>query len=337
MVSAMVLRAQSRTPLSDYRRFQTCDVDEAREIVARHFCNHQLDRLSVSDTFDACQHRIAGMHVSLNYLRYGADVTIDPGELTDFFLVQIPLSGTADVANGRQTVASNPDTATILNPDRHTSMRWHAGCEQLLVQIDTDFVTEVASKMSGIAFEAGLRFAPGFRLKETSAANWLRSLSGVVHAAERGQAFHKGLGERQRHIEEGLVMALLEAQDNTVSPLLSRPVCNQAPAILKRALSFIHDRLREDISLLDLSRHAGTTPRNLQLIFKRELGCTPVQYLQDCRLNLARHLLLADSGNLPISEVAELSGHRHLGRFSVAYKKRFGESPRITARSRVYC
>ncbi|QDG76632.1 AraC family transcriptional regulator [Labrenzia sp. PHM005] len=333
----MVLQAHGRTPLSDYRRFQTHDVDEAREVVARHFCSHRLDRMAASDRFDACQHRIAGEHLSLNYLRYGADVTIEPGELTDFFLIQIPLSGTAEVTNGCQTVASNRDTATILNPDRHTAMRWHAGCEQLLLQIDKDFLTGIAANLSGMSLGDGVRFKSEFCLRSVKSSSWYRGLSGVVHAAEEGHAFQVAPSVRQRHIEEGLVMALLEIQENTVSPLLSRPECRAAPAILKRAVTMIHDRLREDISLLDLSRHAGTTPRNLQLIFKRELDRTPVQYLQDCRLNLARHLLLAGNGHLPISEVAELSGHRHLGRFSVAYKKRFGESPRITARSKMYC
>ncbi len=333
----MVSRTHGYIPLSDHRRFQTFDVDEAREIVARHFCSHQLERMSGADRFDACQHRIAGKRVSLNYLRYGGDVTIEPGELTDFFLVQIPLCGFAEVANGCQKVASTPQIATILNPDRHTAMRWYAGCEQLLVQIDKDFVVEVASRVSGMTLDGGVRFASEFRLQNAPAANWVRGVSGLVHAAEKGRLFQASSGALQRHIEEELVLGLLEVQENTGSSLLSRPVCQAAPTILKRAVTLIHESLREDVSLLDLSSHAGTTPRNLQLIFKRELGRTPVQYLQECRLNLARHLLLAGSGNYSISEVAELSGHKHLGRFSVAYKKRFGESPRVTARSKVYC
>jgi len=118
--------------------------------------------------------------------------------------------------------------------------------------------------------------------------------------------------------------------------LLSHPVARSGPAIVKRAMALIHDRLRDDMSLQDLCRHAGTTPRNLQLVFKRELGRTPVQYLQDCRLNLARHLLLSHGGDLSVGDVAELSGHRHLGRFSLAYRHRFGEPPSATLRSQTY-
>ncbi len=333
----MMAQPQRPPPLSDFRRFQTFDVDAARDIVARHFCSHKLERQSSNDRFDACKHRVTGERVSLNYLRYGGDVTIEPGELTRFFLIQIPLSGAAEITNGCQAVASNPQTASILNPDRHTVMRWHSGCEQLLVQIDRQFVDDVASRITGMDLGARLRFAPEFRLRQSEAHQWMRKLWGLVHAAENGELFISDNRTSQLYLEEELIVSLLEVQENTASVLLSHETQQSGPAILKRAVDMVHDRLREDISLIELSNHAGTTPRNLQLIFKRELGLTPVQYLQQCRLNLARHLLLARNGDLPVSDVAELSGHRHLGRFSVAYKKRFGESPKATARSRVFC
>lgn len=337
MVCLMMSQVSGTPPLSDYRHFQTFEVDEARDIVARHFCSHKLNRMAADDSFDACQHRIAGENVSLNYLRYGGDVVIEPGELTSFYLVQVPLIGTAEVANGSRTVQSNPQVASLLNPDRHTRMRWHAGCQQLLVQIDRAFVEDLASGLTGVALDGRVRFSPELLLQTPGGRSWLGRVWGLVRAAERGTAFGPGGGPLQRHLEEGLVLGLLDAQESTVSPLLSHPEARSGPAILKRAMAMIHDRLREDISLMDLCRHAGTTPRNLQLVFKRELGRTPVQYLQDCRLNLARHLLLSLGGELAVGDVAELSGHRHLGRFSVTYRHRFGEAPSATARSRVFC
>ncbi len=333
----MMAQPQRPPPLSDFRRFQTFDVDAARDIVARHFCSHKLERQSSDDRFDACQHRVSGEHVSLNYLRYGGDVTIEPGELTRFFLIQIPLAGAAQVTNGCRTVSSNTRTASILNPDRHTVMRWHSGCEQLLVQIDRRFVDDVASRITGMDLGARLRFAPEFFLTRPAAHQWMRKLWGLVHAAENGELFGSDNRTSQLYLEEELIGSLLEVQENTASAFLCHKTPKSGPAVLKRAVDMIHDRLREDISLIELACHAGTTPRNLQLVFKREMDLTPVQYLQQCRLNLARHLLLAQNGDTSVSDVAELSGHRHLGRFSVAYKKRFGESPKATARSRVFC
>ncbi|MCV0429824.1 MAG: AraC family transcriptional regulator [Roseibium sp.] len=331
----MVGQAVRKTPLNSFRRFDTCDVDEAREIVARHFCSHRLERLSARDGFDACQNRVGGQHVSLNYIRYGADVVIEPGELSDFFLVQVPIAGTAQIENGCQSVFSTPGMASILNPDRYTSMRWHAGCEQVLLQIDRTYMQAVAARMTGMPVHE-VRFKPDFNLASPEGLAWARTFRGIVAAAEDGSAFQSSDQFRQRHLEEGLIASLLTAQPNTVSPLLKRDGRSTPPAIFRRALSMISDRFADDISLLDICTYAGTTPRNLQLIFKREVDCSPIQYLHQSRLNFARHLLLSGNGNQSIAEVADNSGHRHFGRFSVAYKRQFGETPRDTLRSRQF-
>jgi len=287
------------------------------------------------DRFDACQNRVTGQHLSLNYIRYGADVTIEPGELTDFYLIQIPIRGRAEITNGCSSVVSTPSRASILNPDRHTKMRWHAGCEQVLLQVETGFLREVAERMAGVPVER-VRFAPDFDIEGPKGSGWASKLRGVFGAAEDGLAFQTGQDGQQRALEEALIVALLESQPNTVSPLLERPDPVAAPAVLKRALQLIGERFLDDLSLLDISTHARTTPRNLQMLFKHEFGSGPVHYLHNLRLAYARHLLQARDGNRSVADIAEASGHKHFGRFSVAYKKRFGETPRETLRGQSF-
>jgi len=325
----MEIPADRRIPLERFRCFETSDVDEARQIVAAHFCSHRLDRGSTHDRFDACQNRVRGQRLSLNYIRYGADVTIEPGELTEFYLIQIPIRGTAEITNGRRVVASDPRTASILNPDRHTRMRWHAGCEQVLLQVEESFLRAVAERMTGVPITR-LHFASGFNLDNPAKAAWARRLRALFGAAEDGLAFCAAEEDRQHSLEEALIVSLLECQENTVSSLLDRPDPVAAPAILRRALKLISEQFLEEINLLDISKYARTTPRNLQTLFKREFGIGPVHYLHDLRLSYARHLLQSEGENRSVADIAEASGHRHFGRFSVAYRKRFGESPRET-------
>jgi len=330
------MRVQAdRRPLDRFRCFDTTDVDEARQIVARHFCNHRLDRGSALDRFDACQNRAAGHRTSLNYIRYGADVTIEPGELTDFYLIQIPIRGTAEITNGSHSVASNPVTASILNPDRHTKMRWHAGCEQILLQVEQGFLQDVAEKMTGLPLER-VRFSASLDLLKPGGAAWAHRLRGLFGAAEDELAFRGQQDARQLALEEALVASLLACQPSTISTLLERTDLVAAPAILKRALKLVGERFLDDISLVDICAYARTTPRNLQVLFKQEFGIGPIHYLHKTRLAYARHLLLANGGNRSIADIAEASGHKHFGRFSVAYKKRFGESPRDTQRGKPF-
>eukprot|EP00903_Cladosiphon_okamuranus_P001972 g1970.t1 len=331
----MAGEAHNRPPLDRFRSFETTDVDEARYTVGRHFCSHRLDRASSDGRFDACQNRVPGQHVSLNYIRYGADVTIEPGELTDFFLVQMPLRGSAEIANGRQSVLSTPQLASLLNPDRHTKMRWHAGCEQVLLQIERGFLQAVAERMAGMAL-ARVRFEAGLDLRRPAVAGWSSRIRSLVKAAEAGDAFDCRQEHHQSLLEEALVASLLTCQANTASAVLERRDPVTRPAVLKRAVALIRERLHEDIGLLDISAHAGTTPRNLQLLFKREYGTGPVQLLHDMRLSYARHLLLTEGSKRSIADISEASGHRHFGRFSVGYKKRFGESPKDTRNANPY-
>ena len=73
---------------------------------------------------------------------------------------------------------------------------------------------------------------------------------------------------------------------------------------------------------------AGVGVRALQAGFRRSLGTTPLAYLRDHRLDLARQALA--TGREPVTQVAFRFGFAHLGRFSAVYRERFGESPRAT-------
>ena len=97
-------------PLARFSLFESSDLDEARERVARVFCPHRLDMIG-RGSFDACHNHVSGERLSLNYIQYGAKTLIAPGELKDFYLLQIPLSGGAAISNGPDHYYSCPEKA----------------------------------------------------------------------------------------------------------------------------------------------------------------------------------------------------------------------------------
>ena len=105
---------------------------------------------------------------------------------------------------------------------------------------------------------------------------------------------------------------------------------------LNRARDYIEAHLGETIRVASICRYAGTTLRSLERIFAREMGMSPQQYVKARRLNaVRRHLLAADGGQgIRITDVALNHGFNHLGRFSVDYRRYFGESARKTLRNR---
>ena len=90
-------------PLAAFRLFGTREIDVARDVVGRTFCPHRLEvpRHALA-SFDTRHNHVAGAFLSLNHLGYGAEVEINPGRLRHFYLVQIPLAGSAQITNGQR-------------------------------------------------------------------------------------------------------------------------------------------------------------------------------------------------------------------------------------------
>ena len=59
-----------------------------------------------------------------------------------------------------------------------------------------------------------------------------------------------------------------------------------------------------------------------------------MRYLRDARLRQVRQALLRADPEACVTGIAMNSGFAHMGRFSVAYRRQFGESPSQTLKRR---
>ena len=107
---------------------------------------------------------------------------------------------------------------------------------------------------------------------------------------------------------------------------------NKHPA-LQNACDFIKANLQLKISMLDLKHHTKYSERSLQLIFKKHLNKSPFEYIDEQRLLKAHELIKQYKQSKKTTHIATEVGFRHLGRFSVNFKKRFGIHPSALARS----
>ncbi|QJU55096.1 helix-turn-helix transcriptional regulator [Herbiconiux sp. KACC 21604] len=102
-------------------------------------------------------------------------------------------------------------------------------------------------------------------------------------------------------------------------------------ARLRAAMEFLQAHADRPVTPADAAEAAGLSPRGLQQAFQRHLAVTPTTYLRQVRLERAHDDLLASSPDqVTVGAIAAGWGFTHLGRFSVAYRQRFGESPRHT-------
>lgn len=105
---------------------------------------------------------------------------------------------------------------------------------------------------------------------------------------------------------------------------LNVPV-DAAASLARRAARLLEDNCGSGHGVEELARRLGCTGRHLRRVFMAEYHVTPVQYLQTCRLLLARNLL-ADT-DLSVIDVAMAAGFGSLRRFNALFRKHYRLAP----------
>jgi AraC-like DNA-binding protein/tetratricopeptide (TPR) repeat protein len=116
--------------------------------------------------------------------------------------------------------------------------------------------------------------------------------------------------------------------------MLERPDKTSSAAPLPRGVRRALDAMRADVerdwSVPDLASVAGISGRTLQRQFRGFLGKAPAAALRDIRFECARRELLQGQPDAKVMDVALRCGFPHCGRFSIEYRRRYGETPSQT-------
>lgn len=304
------------------------DLDQTRAAVGRFMKPHRLQVRGRGQALAARMHHAAMGRVSLNRLRYGADVAIEPDRLEGFYLVQMPLRGHALVRCGDQCTESSPQTASVLSPSQPVAMEWAGDADQLMLRIDRTLVDQAAAARLGRPEAPSTVFQLAMRWRE--APSWLCLLQYLADCAARGVDFaaHPLLAAQA---EQLVVATLLELQPHQWhdAPLAQRPLL---PRHVRRVEEYLRAHADEPVSAEQLAALAGVSLRSLYAGFKAGFGVGPMHYLRALRLERAHEQLR--SGHGTVAEVALHWGFGHLGRFSAEYRRRFGQNPSQTVRQR---
>ncbi|ATE62568.1 AraC family transcriptional regulator [Thauera sinica] len=313
--------------------FQLDDTDSVRERVGQVFKPHDLAPLRTGERVNAFMHHVRRGRLSLSRLEYGTGVKIDPGRLDSFYLVQIPVRGSAFIHCGGHRFESRPGLASLVSPGLPLSMRWEGGAPQIVLRIDRDQMLFHCRQHLGGECERPPEFCPELDLTRSGGAYFAQLLGLLMDAvAQPDHPLHQPLVLKQ--FESSLINALLYGVPSTVSELLAGGTGKAAsPYYVKRAEEYIRAHLNEPLSIELLAEHAGASVRTLFAGFRNACGTSPMSFLRNLRLDQVR-AELAGGERVSVSEIAYKWGFNHLGRFAREYKRRFGESPSATLRHR---
>jgi len=145
-------------------------------------------------------------------------------------------------------------------------------------------------------------------------------------------------------VDEGLVgeIARQEMEDDLLASFLSlamdpqpidREVLSPGEYALQRTEDYICANLDRAITRYELADTAGVSIRSLNRAFEKRYGSGPMTFVRQRRLDACyTRLLGSEPDATTVSDVATSYGFNHFGKFAVAYKKAFGESPSTSLR-----
>ena len=99
----------------------------------------------------------------------------------------------------------------------------------------------------------------------------------------------------------------------------------QKDSLLRRVRDYIHDKIKDDISVDDLSLVAGVSKYHFIRMFRSQFGMTPHQYILNLKVNRAQGYL--ETGMLP-SDVAQEFGFFDVSHLNRHFKRATGLTPK---------
>jgi AraC-like DNA-binding protein len=318
--------------LTAHPLIRTVDLDDARDQVSRVFCAHRLTAVGPSARVNLEHNRSNLIDLSLHFIDYGTAVRIVPGELTAFYLVQIPLHGASEIRCGRASIVSTPDLAAVPNPTESLDMAWGFESPHLVVHIPRARVEAGLSSLLGAEARTPLRFELGMDLTGGPGLRWRTLVDLLLADAELPQPRMHPLVRDQ--LEDALVLSLITSQPNNYSDSIVRRREPYAPKAIRAAMELCESAGDNPVSVSGLACMVGVSVRALQEGFRRHVGITPMAYLRDARLRRAHDELLHAPTGTTVAEIAYRWGFTHLGRFAHSYAARFGELPSETLHRR---
>ncbi len=321
-------------PLNRCVMLETADIDTVHQHMSSMFCPHDL-RIDGGVPPIAFRHHQASLkRLTFNATDYGNPygrvvVSIPPPD--DIHLVQFSLAGKAEIVQGDETHILRPGQLCVLSSDKPVRQTFDVGYKHFTVKIPKADLELLLAQELG--FRPGeLRFSPRPVDLEGAAASFAQMIRTVCDDIDFGRMVYNH-PRTSNSLEDILKRLLLVAVPHNHSDLFNSAAAGPAPYYVRRVEEFIRAHVEEPIGLPDFIEVSGVSGRSLHAGFRRFRNTTPMGYLKDYRLGLAREALKTGvDNNLSVTEVALSCGFTHLSKFARDYQERFGERPSVTLR-----
>ena len=317
--------------LENYNVLHSSDVDEVCDKISNAYCSHSLKLKHPNTRLQTQYNRYSFGNISFNFLEYGADVYVNIGEFKNFYMLEIPLDGYADIYYGKNNVHSEGKLGAVVSPHQNVSSLWSCDAKRLMIQIDRKALEHYTSSILGCSLNKPLEFSLSLDVSNGLGLSLYNYVKYIVTEIEANPNFSNLILIRHQ-IENTVLSLLLATQISNYSELLKAAVTPGSPKHIQRAYDYIMEHYREEITIDDLIEASGMSGRTLFEGFKRYKGVTPMEAIRSFRLQGVKQALLNADSSDTVTQIAYKWGFSHMGRFAHYYEQVFGEKPSVTIR-----
>jgi AraC-like DNA-binding protein len=317
-------------PLRHYPLVRTRSLEEAAHIqsgISGPVAVEQIDRRMA---FSWEVNWVLFGRLGIMATRYGAGIHARSQGVSPHFSLSVPVRGHASAKQARKTGDMVPGrTAALCSPSMQTEFVIGSGYRGRTIGIPTQVVESTLVALTGTSRSESVRFDLSLDTRAGGGAAALRLFDFMVSEADRARPTRSPIVENQ--LAEAFVCALLSGVPHSHSRLFTTTPTIAEPLCVRRAEEYIDANAHEHVAVADLAAATGVPIRTLNAAFRAHRGYSPMAFLRTRRFELAHKRLVATSAPT-VAAVALSCGFEHLGRFSVGYRRRFGESPSETLR-----
>ena len=314
--------------LERHRILHTRDTDELRDYLGRK--NFRVDLPAHCPlNVDLRLNGVDLLGTTLEYSRQAMPLSLHVGPHCDDYWIHIATRGAIQIANGSENVVCNSERAAIASPTCEYVASFEAGSCGFRVRVTRAFLSAQLAALLGYPLNGPPEFSWAF---DKSSGFGRRLVERVQLAAADIERSESALANRISLVdfEQLVVNGLLLSQPHSHSDALCRAEKSISPRDVRRAIDYVYAHLSMPITVADMARAAGVPGRTLFKHFKDSRGVSPMQFVRNARLKAVHDALLRATPDATVCEIASSLGVGHLGRFSVEYRKRFGEGPSRT-------
>ena len=314
----------NKNPLNQYPIFESSDIEEAHDLIAKNFGPHSLSIMSCRQKMSTQYNGIFFSNGALLFNTYGADVQINP-ESNKYFFTQTTLAGNTEISLGKQICQTQSGSTVVVSPSTNYQMKLQQGSKRLIIMLEREALEQQLCRLINQPIKQPLMFDLGMN-EHHSNQLWSRSL---LYLCDQF-AHSKNLSNCNAYLKHScdmLMALLLEVQPHNYSNAFNQHSSDHCPRHVKRAIAYIEENIERPISLSELACAVGVTARTLQNGFMRYTESTPSEYIRSEKIRAIHEALLKAPVDQQVSEILLQYGISSFGHFSRLYKQRYGCTP----------